>query len=416
MDERQKAAVLTFIRNKEKADFIISNYELAQIVEWPRKMNYPFEFLVVCTPDGKQGVYNSNGDLIVPCNYDSIEPVAYDGLTEFSQGGIFSEDRKYAYGNVLEKFHNSCDMELVSQDNNLKIYYKDSVFYIYYSGHNIFEIHNAEKYGGISEGIICIMRNGKWGAIDFHSHVIIPFEYEEAFSFVNSRAVVKKRKQLSISIGGKRPFIERYGVIDVKNSIKIPFDFESLENDGVVIRGKKNELWGLYDNEGNELIPHRYDKLYRFSEGLIGAVLENKVGFIDTHDNIIIPFKYIYSEFDEPIFSDGVACVLSHDENGKEAYGYINHFDKIIAPFCYDYSVTMKNNAIENVTSKYNAYGRIDYKKVVFLSGRSVQVEEDFTEIDDSQDDDWISYNSADPDNDILDAYEGDYDAMWNTD
>lgn len=274
MDEQQQAAVLTFVKNKEKADFIISNYELAHIVEWPRKMDYPFEFLVVCTPDGKRGVYNSNGDLIVPCNYCSIEPVAFDGLTEFSQGGIFSKDRKYAYGNVLEKFHDSCDLELVSQDSNLKIFYKDSVFYIYYSGHNIFEIHNAEKFGGISEGIICIMRNGKWGAIDFHSDIIIPFEYEDAFSFVNSRAVVKKRKELPISILGKRLFIDRYGVIDVKNSIKMPFTFDSLENDGVVIRGKKNELWGLYDNEGNELIPHRYEKLYRFSEGLIGAVLE----------------------------------------------------------------------------------------------------------------------------------------------
>lgn len=416
MDEQQQAAVLTFVKNKEKADFIISNYELAHIVEWPRKMDYPFEFLVVCTPDGKRGVYNSNGDLIVPCNYCSIEPVAFDGLTEFSQGGIFSKDRKYAYGNVLEKFHDSCDLELVSQDSNLKIFYKDSVFYIYYSGHNIFEIHNAEKFGGISEGIICIMRNGKWGAIDFHSDIIIPFEYEDAFSFVNSRAVVKKRKELPISILGKRLFIDRYGVIDVKNSIKMPFTFDSLENDGVVIRGKKNELWGLYDNEGNELIPHRYEKLYRFSEGLIGAVLEKKVGFIDTHDNIIIPFKYIYSEYNEPVFSDGVACVLSHNENGKEAYGYINHFDKMITPFCYDYSVTMKNNAIENITSEYNAYGRIDYEKVVFLSGRSVQVDEDFTEIDDSQDDVWVSYNRADPDNDILDAYEGDPDAMWNTD
>ena len=88
----------------------------------------------------------------------------------------------------------------------------------------------------------------------------------------------------------------------------------------------------------------------------------------------------------------------------------------MITPFCYDYSVTMKNNAIENITSEYNAYGRIDYEKVVFLSGRSVQVDEDFTEIDDSQDDVWVSYNRADPDNDILDAYEGDPDAMWNTD
>ena len=88
----------------------------------------------------------------------------------------------------------------------------------------------------------------------------------------------------------------------------------------------------------------------------------------------------------------------------------------MITPFCYDYGVMMKNNAIENITSEYNSYGRIDYKKIVFLSGRTVQVDEDFTEIDDSQDNDRISYNSTDPDNNILDAYEGDYDAMWNTD
>ena len=379
-------------------------------------MDFPIELLVVCTFDGKRGVYNSSGDLIVPCKYSSIEPVAYEGLTEFSQGGISSLSRKYAYGSVLEDFSKECDLDLISQENNLKIFYNDSVFYIYYYGHSIFEIHDAEKVGGISEGLICIRRNGKWGAIDFHSDVIIPFEYENPFTFKNSRAVVKIKKELSVSILNKKLYVDTFGVIDINNSIKLPFVFQSIENDGIVFRGEKNQLWGLYDTEGKELIPHKYKKMFSFSEGLIGAVLDDKVGFIDIHDNIVIPFKYIYHEYSEPIFSDGVACVLSHDDNGKEAYGYINHFDKLITPFCYDHDVMMKNNAIENVTSEYNAYGRMDYKKVVFVSGLSIQVDQDFTEIDDSQDFDSISLVHPNCDNDILDAYEGDYNAMWNTD
>lgn len=416
MDKMQQVIVSNFIENEEKATFIISNYECADIVEWPRRMDFPIELLVVCTTEGKRGVYNSSGDLIVPCKYSSIEPVSYDGLTEFSQGGISSLSRKYGYGSILEDFHKECDLNLISQDNNLKIFYKDSVFYIYYYGHCIFEIYDAEKFGGISEGLICIMRNGKWGAIDFHSDVIIPFEYENSFTFKNSRAVVKIKKELTIPTFNKKLYIDRFGVIDVNNSKILPFIFQSLENDGIVFRGEKNQLWGLYDTKGQELIPHKYQKLFRFSEGLIGAALDDKVGFIDIHDNIVIPFKYIYCEHNEPIFSDGVACVLSLDDNGKEAYGYINHFDKLITPFCYDYDVMMKNNAIENVTSEYNAYGRLDYKKVVFVSGLSIQVDQDFTEIDDSQDFDSISFGRSNSNNDILDAYEGDYDAMWNTD
>lgn len=61
---------------------------------------------------------------------------------------------------------------------------------------------------------------------------------------------------------------------------------------GIYIVQKKN-LYGLYDNEGRELVKPKYEMIEGFSdEGLAAVCLNKKYGYIDTEGNVVIGIKY----------------------------------------------------------------------------------------------------------------------------
>ena len=46
-----------------------------------------------------------------------------------------------------------------------------------------------------SEGLIAAKKNGKWGFINTSNEVIIPFQYDNALSFSNGKAIVTEGKE-----------------------------------------------------------------------------------------------------------------------------------------------------------------------------------------------------------------------------
>lgn len=84
-----------------------------------------------------------------------------------------------------------------------------------------------------------------------------------------------------------------------------------------------------YINQNNEIVvPFKYhkedDRAYSFNEGLAGVCVKNKCGYIDETGKIVIPLKY------EAIgwFSEGKARVWK-----GEKVGYVDQENKIIVPF-----------------------------------------------------------------------------------
>ena len=126
-----------------------------------------------------------------------------------------------------------------------------------------------------------------------------------------------------------------WGYKDTAGYIIIPLEKYSFLNpidEKGMILAKKDEKKGFIDINENILIPFIYDDVGVFSEcvDLAPAAKNKKQGFINRKGEIIIPFEYDYTSSVRYFYEPGIA-VLS--KNGK--YGVLNAENKIIIPFIY---------------------------------------------------------------------------------
>jgi len=118
------------------------------------------------------------------------------------------------------------------------------------------------------------------------------------------------------------------GYKDENGNIVIPakYDFAGPFSEGLAAV-KINGKWGFIDKTDKLVIPAKYDYAWSFLEGLARVRINGKFGFIDKTDKLVIPAKYdAVSDF-----YDGLALV---EINGK--YGFIDKADKLVIPAKYD--------------------------------------------------------------------------------
>ncbi|WP_431243813.1 WG repeat-containing protein [Flavobacterium sp. P21] len=110
--------------------------------------------------------------------------------------------------------------------------------------------------------------------------------------------------------------------------------------------------WGYNDENGKVIIPiGKYKFLNPIDEkGMIFAEKGNKYGYIDIHENIIIPFEYD----DLTLFSEELACVKK-----KNKFGFINRKGKIVIPIQYEEETYFQKTGLALV-KKNNLYGFIN--------------------------------------------------------
>lgn len=149
---------------------------------------------------------------------------------------------------------------------------------------------------------------GKFGVVTLSNKVIVPLKcfklhvYPLQFSgkLLHNNYLLVAGKETSDGI--------RYGAVNLKEEVKIPFEFESLEvqynRDRRFVRygfmvAQKDGKYGMIDKEGSVIIPFEYDHLgqkgysrqyYEFGDGYLGAVKDNKFGVVDVNNNVVIPF------------------------------------------------------------------------------------------------------------------------------
>ncbi len=110
------------------------------------------------------------------------------------------------------------------------------------------------------------------------------------------------------------------------------FEIEGFSEGLATVKKRKPDfgfLWGAVDVNGAVIIPVEYDYLGVLKEGLINFQKENKMGFLDKNNKVIIPAMY----YNFSAFSDGLAAVKV-SETGK--YGYIDKNNTLVIPAEYE--------------------------------------------------------------------------------
>ena len=171
-------------------------------------------FASIIDKDGKYGVINRKGEIIVPVEYDFI----------------------FQYGDDSES-----DMFTVEMGDKL-------VFYDTLGNQVLKPYYDYESHNFFSEGLAVVSRNNKYGFINLNCKEVIKLQYDSAYSFSEGLAAV--------CLNGK------WGFINKRNKVVIPFQYDDVNTfyDGLAAV-KLNGKYGFVNKEGKQVIDFKYDDI-----------------------------------------------------------------------------------------------------------------------------------------------------------
>lgn len=260
-------------------------------------------------------------------------------------------------------------------------------------------IYSQDSKMKIEENRFIERRNNKFGITDSLQNVIIPFKYD-FIEYENQRLIVRKNNLNGLfSLENKElvpiefKFIlprknDRFilwknnstdGLCDTNGKIIIPVKYKnvsSTENDDFYITENENNLNGIYDYNGKNIILEEY-KFFTVDEYKIFATKHNKAQIIDlqnSKNNIDLDEKI---ELIKTLRHHAMGENLFQIIKKENKYGLINSKNETIIPIIYDeikssqnwrYFIINQNNKIglinvNGTVTKEPIYDSIELRK-----------------------------------------------------
>jgi len=234
---------------------------------------------------GKNGVINTNGQVIIPTEFYTVKPTAK----------FIIATKRRSYGSSYDYFlYNHKGVKLVPEACDL--IYEDSV-----------------------SDIAAIQRGKKWSIIDANGKMLQDSLQNAEVKAIGFNLIILKDSKTAT-----------YGVCDKQGKMIVPYEkysFINFNKDGflMVTESKKawgstNNFYGMLDKSGKEIIPAKYKFLGSPTNGMV--MLQDpdtkKYGFADYTGKIAVPLKYSDANH---FHSSGFARVK---EDGAVNFVYIN--------------------------------------------------------------------------------------------
>lgn len=325
----------------------------------------------------KNGLINSQGQIILPCEYDNIifqkPPVIITqknnkyGLSNMDgvqiQPSIYDTieikeylfDDSFYYIMLIDSLVGVCNgfgqiianpiyQDLTPCDSDIKYAFsakKDSKYGIVMLDNFEFVSCQYDEPVGIYEmgfySYIPVIKNGKHGMLDSKGNIFIDCLYDNQISI----ELFYERYAL-VSINGK------HGLLDVNGKPIIPCKY-SQEIDIQYLYSSKQVIvedstkFGLFDIEKGEILPCILDEppyyVLESNYNFFPQISNRKYGLIDKNGNILVPFIYdeLYNENEN--YMSGYFVVSKNDK-----YGLVSSKNKIIIPLEYTSVSILENN------------------------------------------------------------------------
>jgi hypothetical protein len=353
--------------------------------------------------NGKYGVINAGGQIVVPCIYDEMDPIAPDSkdykgyhlARKNGRSGVISDKNEtivpFEYDDIESPSYLLAGYLKVVKGGKVGVLdlvsHKLTIPAVYDNVH-----FQSEKYAQVEKGPLHSMLritgeplfsnwytniewvgpslsmaiaelNGRKGVIDTAEKKILPFEYD-AITLINtpsSQLIFIVRK------GG------RYGVLGVDGKALMPLQYEQITEAGNhnMFLVAKNNKKGLLGMDGKEILPLQYDEIT--SDEMYYIVKKNsRFGVLNYNGEIVLPAEY--SALSPVSLTESSAKYLLAVKNGKKGiidmstgkprFDFV--YDDLIAARRNNYtSVETFNNTI--IAMKNGRYGMIDMSGSVLL-------------------------------------------------
>lgn len=280
-------------------------YRVIELSE--RKISDVYSSIGLFNSYGLTKVCNESSEAKTKCgyiNYEGVEiiPTKYDAVSDFSKYGLV----------VVSEQNSNCS--LPEGECQTDIVYD-------HFGRIVLDKINPDNPVGVLYSVTDTLMAGTLVAVK----TMTPVEggrYNEGFNLVNN---------ITYSRFTKEPYelIKRFD----KNYFAV----------------RKNSVWGLIDNFGNEILAPTYMDLVHSSDGYFGVMFDNeKYGYIDETGKIRITFEY--NEINP--FNSGLAIV----SKGKNKYGIINKFNAKVAPCMFKTVIYEADTQKYSLTDRNNVY------------------------------------------------------------
>jgi len=278
---------------------------------YPKDNNHTSTFCLV-EIGASYGIINATGKEIVPPIYDELNGGIENGVIWARIGDkwgyLDTNGHSFAGSIQYENIGGFLTNKLVSAKHKGKwgaVNQNGDVVIPFLYDYNFY--FPQDDSGGYYPAAVA--KNGMWGYIDTLGQEVLSFKYEEARSFIDGVAVVKRSNRiLFITTNGSLVKELQY------DDIGTNYQFYNLYP--VQLNGK----WGYAKQLGEEVIAPKYTFAGEFQSGLAIVELGNKFGVIDTQGKLILPFEY-----DRIEVSSGYANYFYCSKNGKyfklDSYG-----------------------------------------------------------------------------------------------
>ncbi|TCP93438.1 WG repeat protein [Cricetibacter osteomyelitidis] len=344
-------------------------------------------FILKQAKDEKVGFIDRNGELILPFEYDSIEPDK-----EKPDLFIVRKNDKMALLdenlNALIPFQDgSLYRDKIGSESYFKssVYYNDSFTYNLYNENgkllienydSISQFHN-ERYSHLWKVYRKAPGYTSYIAIfDNQGNVILDFikGYIELHTFTDPNngkingffEVSMQNKHKIFGIDGKeingvlydkiRPqsnglinyrLNDKEGIIDATGKAITNIDYDKITAVGMknstLYLVQKNNKFGILDVNGKKLTKLQYDGIDRFTDTLLDVQKNGKFGLLDMQGHIVVPIKYD----NIAQYSDGMIAVKSNNK-----WGILDHTGKkLITPqyenlAAYNYDIQLSDHIV----------------------------------------------------------------------
>lgn len=359
--------------------FIISSRKVKVKDEDVSEYNY---FLV--ESEGKIGIIDKNGNLIINTEYDYIQ-------LPNPEKPIFI--CFFDYNEELDEYNskviNDRGETLYTDYNNISAIPRNNTSRQYLYQNNILTYKNGDKYGIITidgekvtnaeydsietleykDGILVVKKDGNVGLIKLNGETVIKPKYYSIISdgyydkendYDNAGYIVGEKNESGyrygyINTNGKEVlkceynFINR--ILEISNDdgvylitsengkiglnrnvqVKIKNEYESIEYDDInkILAVKKNGKYGIYDLDGNMILPTQYEDL-QFAGKVITAIKDNELLVFDANGSLKKDFRYV-----SVIPTKSENYFITIDNNGK--YGVVDNNNDVLIENKYDY-------------------------------------------------------------------------------
>ncbi|MBI2259924.1 MAG: WG repeat-containing protein [Flavobacteriia bacterium] len=232
------------------------------------------EQLFVFQENELYGIIHRNLNVVQIAQYEEIGVLSENRIAFILKDkiGFFDENGAVIIPPIYEKVNNFSNLS-VFKKGLVRVKIKNKMGIIDSYGLWVIPAQYTQL-GEIGEWI-SFKKEPLWGYINLSNQIVVPPQYDEAFSFVENHAIVGLN--------------QNYSIINKENQVLIPFEHESIQNIGKnLFILKKNQKKALLNVQNSVWKSFDYESIFKIDESTIVLTDENNVHYYLINENRVL--------------------------------------------------------------------------------------------------------------------------------